>query len=128
MSAMTTRPRLLIVEDESDTATALQELLEGRGYDVRIAGTAAIARASHADWEPNLVLLDLMLPDASGLELLREAATRRANKGPQAALTPAPDHMDDPMSHAVADYRKGGGQSASNTALPRITAPGGLAV
>ena len=69
---MSTRPRLLIVEDEPDAAAALRELLEARGYDVRIAATAAKARVSHAEWQPDLVLMDLMLPDASGLELLRE--------------------------------------------------------
>jgi two-component system, NtrC family, response regulator AtoC len=69
---VSTRPRLLIVEDEPDAAAALKELLEARGYDVRIAATAAKARVSHAEWQPDLVLMDLMLPDTSGLELLRE--------------------------------------------------------
>jgi two-component system, NtrC family, response regulator AtoC len=69
---MTTRPRLLIVEDEADAANSLQLLLEPRGYQVRTAATAAEARRCYDDWHPGLVLLDLMLPDASGLDLLAE--------------------------------------------------------
>ena len=38
---MTMRPRLLIVEDEADAAASLELLLEPRGYQVRVAATAA---------------------------------------------------------------------------------------
>ena len=40
---MTMRPRLLIVEDEADAAASLELLLEPRGYQVRVAATAAEA-------------------------------------------------------------------------------------
>jgi DNA-binding NtrC family response regulator len=69
---MTTRPRLLIVEDEADAAASLELLLEPRGYQVRTAATAAEARKRQEEWHPGLVLMDLMLPDASGLDLLVE--------------------------------------------------------
>ncbi len=69
---MSSQPRLLIVEDEPDAAASLELLLQGRGYDVRSAANAAAARACHDQWHPALVLMDLMLPDASGLDLLRE--------------------------------------------------------
>ena len=69
---MSSQPRLLIVEDEPDAAASLELLLQGRGYEVRSAGTAAAARTCHDQWHPALVLMDLMLPDASGLDLLRE--------------------------------------------------------
>ena len=69
---MTTRPRLLIVEDEADAAESLELLLEPRGYQVRTAATAAEARSHFEEWRPGLVLMDLMLPDASGLDLLVE--------------------------------------------------------
>ncbi len=69
---MTTRPRLLIVEDEADAAASLELLLEPRGYQVQTAATAAEARRRYEEWRPGLVLMDLMLPDASGLDLLVE--------------------------------------------------------
>ncbi len=69
---MSVRPRLLIVEDEPDSAASLQLLLEASGYQVRVAASAAAARALLSEWRPGLVLMDLMLPDASGLDLLGE--------------------------------------------------------
>jgi DNA-binding response OmpR family regulator len=69
---MTPRPRLLIVEDEADAAASLELLLEPRGYQVQTAATAAEARRRYEEWRPGLVLMDLMLPDASGLDLLVE--------------------------------------------------------
>ena len=72
---MSTRPRLLIVEDEADAAASLELLLEPRGYQVKTAATAAEARVHFDEWRPGLVLMDLMLPDASGLDLLVEFKT-----------------------------------------------------
>ena len=69
---MSSQPRLLIVEDDPDAAASLELLLQGRGYEVRSAGTAAAARTCHDQWHPALVLMDLMLPDADGLDLLRD--------------------------------------------------------
>lgn len=69
--------RILIVEDDADAATVLQELLELDGYSVRVAGTASHALEQVADFEPSCVMLDLGLPDMDGLELARQL--RRAH-------------------------------------------------
>ena len=64
--------RVLVVDDEPDTVEALTLLLRPLGFDVRAAASAAGARKLVAAWRPSVVLLDLMLPDVQGLDLLRE--------------------------------------------------------
>ncbi len=65
------RERILIVEDEKLLRWSLKERLSEEGFDVGEAGTGAEARERLAEDEPDLVLLDMRLPDADGLEILR---------------------------------------------------------
>ena len=60
----------LIVEDDPDFRTSVAILVEREGYRVCEAPTLASARERMADTHLDLVLLDLALPDGSGLELL----------------------------------------------------------
>lgn len=63
--------RILVIEDEADIAALIAYQLAHAGYQVRTASNGPEAvRALQAD-SPDLVVLDLMLPDVSGLELLR---------------------------------------------------------
>jgi DNA-binding NtrC family response regulator len=71
----TTSMRVLVVDDEPDAAEALTLLLKPRGYDVRVAATGDSARSAVSAWHPHVVLLDLMLPDVNGLDLLRDFRT-----------------------------------------------------
>ena len=64
-------PRILIVEDDHTLALAVSINLKARGYQVRVAKTAASALKISGQWQPQAVLLDLGLPDTSGLEVLR---------------------------------------------------------
>lgn len=63
--------RILIVEDQEDLAGVLQENLEAEGHAARIAGDAAAALELAGRWRPELVVLDLILPDRPGSEVLR---------------------------------------------------------
>lgn len=65
--------RVLVVEDNVDLAFGLQTALEIEGYEVEVAtdGRAGLARAR--ELEPDLVVLDLMLPEMDGYSVLREA-------------------------------------------------------
>jgi two-component system torCAD operon response regulator TorR len=69
--------RVLVVEDEPATRDMMRELLERAGYAVVAVGTAAEARRVLAGAAPSLVVLDLNLPDQSGLVLDRELAGRQ---------------------------------------------------
>lgn len=65
---------LLIVEDDTDLRTALAGYLDERGYHVTAAAEVSAARQVLAQVKPDLVLLDIMLPGASGKVLCRELA------------------------------------------------------
>jgi two-component system phosphate regulon response regulator PhoB len=66
-----TGKQILIVEDEKPIRDMIAFGLRRAGFDVREAEDCAAARASIADARPDLLLIDWMLPDQSGLELTR---------------------------------------------------------
>jgi DNA-binding response OmpR family regulator len=70
------KPRILVVEDDVSTHSALRFLLQRSGAEVTIAATLSAARAAMLDATPDGVVLDLMLPDGNGVELLREIRQR----------------------------------------------------
>ena len=74
--------RILVVDDEADIRRLLQEILTEEGHDVEVAADAAQARASRARSAPDLVLLDIWMPDTDGITLLREWSTDARNDCP----------------------------------------------
>jgi two-component system phosphate regulon response regulator PhoB len=64
-------PRVLIIEDETDLRELLQYNLKAAGYEVLVAVDGATGVALARDHRPDLVMLDIMLPDTSGLEVCR---------------------------------------------------------
>jgi DNA-binding NtrC family response regulator len=67
-----TASRILVVDDEADIRELLQEILSEEGYEVEVAADAAEARAARAVNSPDLVFLDIWMPDTDGITLLRE--------------------------------------------------------
>jgi DNA-binding NtrC family response regulator len=65
-------PHILVVDDEADIRGLLKEILSEEGYEVDVAANAAQARASRARQIPDLVLLDIWMPNVDGITLLRE--------------------------------------------------------
>jgi two-component system, OmpR family, response regulator RegX3 len=68
----TAKRTILLVEDEESITTPLAEALEREGFATEIARTAADALELGKRVRPDLVLLDLMLPDGSGFDVCRE--------------------------------------------------------
>jgi DNA-binding response OmpR family regulator len=66
------RRRILLIEDENAISEPLAEALERDGFDVKTAATAARGRELHRAYAPHLVLLDVMLPDGDGKDVLRD--------------------------------------------------------
>jgi two-component system KDP operon response regulator KdpE len=64
--------RVLVVDDEQQILRALRTSLRGAGYEVETADTAAGALATAALNPPDAVILDLVLPDGTGIEVCRE--------------------------------------------------------
>ena len=72
------RKTVLVVEDEAAIAEVAEMYLEQGGFRVRIAPTAAAALKQLDDPSIDIVLLDLMLPDADGVDLFRQMRERRS--------------------------------------------------
>jgi two-component system KDP operon response regulator KdpE len=66
-----TGARVLLVDDEPAIVRAVRPILTHHGFRVEVATTAAAALAAHATRPPDLILLDLGLPDLDGLEVIR---------------------------------------------------------
>src|SRR6202789_1564028 len=67
-----TASRILVVDDEADIRGLLKEILSEEGYEVEVAADATQARSSRVAQVPDLVLLDIWMPDTDGITLLRE--------------------------------------------------------
>ena len=67
-----TASRILVVDDEADIRGLLKEILSEEGYEVDVAADAGQARSSRQAVVPDLVLLDIWMPDTDGITLLRE--------------------------------------------------------
>ncbi len=64
-----TASRILVVDDEADIRGLLKEILAEEGYEVEVAADATQARTSRATQVPDLVLLDIWMPDTDGITL-----------------------------------------------------------
>jgi len=89
-------PRILVVDDEPALADLLTLALQWEGWQVRTAGTGAEALRLADEFGPDAVLLDMMLPDFDGIEVLRRL---------RAAASPVPvlflSARDDPGDRAA---------------------------
>jgi len=68
--------RILVVDDEIGIRELLSEILYDEGHTVELAENTAQARAARARKRPDLVLLDIWMPDGDGVSLLREWASQ----------------------------------------------------
>lgn len=67
--------QILVVDDEIGIRELLSEILSDEGYDVQLAENAGAARAFRTQTRPDLVLLDIWMPDTDGITLLKEWAS-----------------------------------------------------
>ena len=86
------RPTILLIEDEEAIAEPLAAALEREGFQAVVAGTARDGRTELDARSPDLVLLDVMLPDGDGRELLRDIRSR--SKVPVVLLTARGEELD----------------------------------
>jgi two-component system phosphate regulon response regulator PhoB len=87
--------RILLVEDEVPIRQMIAFNLTRAGFEVAEAGDSASARMQIADSRPDLLLVDWMLPDSSGLELTRTLRREPANRDiPIIMLTARADERD----------------------------------
>ncbi|MDD2864453.1 MAG: sigma-54 dependent transcriptional regulator [Methylococcales bacterium] len=65
-------PRILVVDDENDIRHLVSEILEDEGYQVSMAENASAAKMLKVSMQPDLILLDIWMPDTDGITLLKE--------------------------------------------------------
>ena len=87
-----TTPSILLVDDDARLREIVGMALEGEGYGVRTAGSAEEASEILEGLEPDLLILDVMLPGRDGFELAREIRTR--SSAPILMLTAKTDTID----------------------------------
>jgi two-component system response regulator AtoC len=105
-------PHALVVEDDPHSLSALAEVVELEEFTTATASTLQQARELFAERVPDLVLIDLMLPDGSGLDLLKDASSSAATEvvvitghasvdtAVQALRTGAADYLTKPVDIA----------------------------
>ncbi|HEV8419983.1 MAG TPA: response regulator transcription factor [Actinomycetota bacterium] len=87
-----TKRKILVVEDEESISDPLAAALEREGYATTLASTAADAVEAFRSRSPDLVLLDVMLPDGDGRDVLRQI--RSLSRVPVIMLTARGEEMD----------------------------------
>ncbi|GAB3799098.1 response regulator transcription factor [Spirosoma humi] len=73
--------KILLIEDEPTLRTAIQQYLEGEGYSVTTANTYRQGAEKAHDYDYDCLVIDLMLPDGNGLDLVREVKSRQSTAG-----------------------------------------------
>ena len=138
--------RILVVDDEADIRQLVQEILSEEGYEVDVAANATEARAACARQAPDLVLLDIWMPDTDGISLLREWQQAQSFAAPvvmmsghgtvetavEATRLGAVDYVEKPLSLAkllrtVTSALEEGGRRrrSARSQLPPLLAPVG---
>lgn len=140
-----TGSRILVVDDETDIRNLIQEILTEEGYDVVTAANATDARRAVRERSPDLVLLDIWMPDTDGISLLGEWRREHRFAGPviilsghgtvetavEATRLGAVDFIEKPLSlnrllgaveQALAAGRSGGHVLAARALLPPVFA------
>jgi two-component system KDP operon response regulator KdpE len=75
---MADKKRILVVDDEPQITRVLRTSLTGSGYEVRTAGDGHAGLRSAREWQPDLVITDVSMPNMSGIELCRELRSESA--------------------------------------------------
>jgi DNA-binding response OmpR family regulator len=71
------KKRILAVDDDASICEFYEQTLKMLGYDVRIAASARIAKETILLHRPDLILMDIMMPDQDGISLTRELRNDR---------------------------------------------------
>jgi len=107
MSSSPHTPDVLVVDDDPRNRKLLEEYLVGAGYKVRVAQDGRSALAEAAERAPDLVLLDVMMPDLSGLEVCRKLKSDPRTRLSQVVLVTALDgtpHRVEGLDTGADDY------------------------
>jgi DNA-binding response OmpR family regulator len=88
-------PRILIADDDPQAAELMEAYLSDQGYDLAIAGDGEQALKQIAEWSPDLVLLDVMMPRISGFEVCKRLRASPATQNIAVLMVTALDQASD---------------------------------
>ena len=88
-------PRVLIADDNPQGAELLEAYLSATDYDVRIAADGEQTLQQVRDWQPDLILLDIMMPRISGFEVCKRLRADPATRGIAVLMITALDQPSD---------------------------------
>src|SRR5476651_1346211 len=88
-------PRVLIADDNQVNAELLEAHLDGQGYETRIAGNGEETLRLAKEWQPDAVLLDVMMPKLSGFEVCKRLRSDPATKSAGVLMVTALDQPTD---------------------------------
>lgn len=86
------KKQILVVDDDAQIRTLLSEYLSEEGFGVHAVGDGASARRAFVEIEPDLIILDVILPDADGISLAREIC--QSSDTPIIMLTTKSDEIE----------------------------------
>ena len=86
--------RILVIEDEQDLGTLLEYNLRADGHEAEVVGTGAAGVSKARSWKPDLILLDLMLPDIAGGEVARLLRDGQPQRTPIIMVTARGEESD----------------------------------
>jgi two-component system alkaline phosphatase synthesis response regulator PhoP len=88
-------PRVLIVDDDTRNADLLEAHLDATGYDTRVVYSGEDALAAAREWNPDVILLDVMMPKVSGFDVCQRLRAAEATKGVGVLMVTALDEATD---------------------------------
>lgn len=101
---MTGSKKILIIEDNPDIIKIYGFLLEKNGYDVGIAQSGKQALSLALDFNPDVILLDIMIPDIDGLEVLNRIRTEDEYKDINPLVLVTTNVVQDDISEKAKKY------------------------
>ena len=93
----------MVVDDNADIVTIVKTILEGKGYEVQCAFSGQEAFQMLGQNRPDLIILDIMMPEMDGLEVLKRLKGDADTSSIPVILLTAKVHYEDVLS----GYRKG---------------------
>src|SRR3954466_9223842 len=95
---------ILVVDDEIDIVNLVVELLQDEGYDVRSAFNGEMALAAIAQQQPAMILMDMYMPQMTGIMLLEQMRTNGIVDIPVIFMTASPRAAEPLLNMDLVDY------------------------
>ncbi|MEO7910133.1 MAG: response regulator [Roseiflexaceae bacterium] len=95
---------ILVVDDEVDIVNLVVDLLQDEGYEVRSAFNGEMALAAIAQQQPAMILMDMYMPQMTGIMLLEHLRTSGMSAIPVVLMTASPRAAEPLLSMNLVDY------------------------